>query len=140
MTVNELQNYLDEFREERKYIPLEIAAYLTHCDEIKKWTYIPAVTNELSYLTQSIMKQRERMERKTAVIQSWSELITNETYKKIFLDRYLNNETWETLEVKYHYCKSQIYNINRSVCSEIVSKNRLEICPDNQSQVISVST
>ncbi|MBR2545375.1 MAG: hypothetical protein IKE93_04350 [Erysipelotrichaceae bacterium] len=133
MTTKELKKYLEDFRDERQSVKHWIESLQYHYDHIKPYKDCYAVRKEMSIIQARIKMEAEQMEKKSAVILSWSELISNETYRSIFLDRYMNNITWEALEYKYHYCKSQIYNISRSVCSEIVSKTLLDIVPDGES-------
>ena len=138
MTTKELRNYLDNFREEKQSVSYWIDALQNHYDHIKEYKHVHAVSVERSIIQARIKKETEQMEKKAAVILSWSELISNETYRSIFLDRYMNNVTWEDLEDKYNYCHSQIFNINRSVCSEIVSKTLLDIVPESEAAFVTV--
>ena len=133
MTTEELKTYLEDFRDERQSVKHWIESLQYHYDHIKPYKEYYEVKKEMSIIQACIKKEAEQMEKKSAVILSWSELISNETYRSIFLDRYMNNITWEDLEDKYNYCHSQIFNINRSVCSEIVSKTLLDIVPDGES-------
>ena len=127
MTQGELRIYLSEYREERHFSQCLINILQCHLEELETLPHSPEVWMERRQVLHMIETERERMRRKTEAVKGWTELISDETHRQIFIDRYFNYMLWESLTDKYCYSRTQIFQIHRDTCSEIVSKTLFDL-------------
>lgn len=122
MTKEELKTYLIDYLEDFEGTKCYVNALRYHLNQIEEYSNIPIVREEQKQVRAIIKKETERVTKKHDVIFAWSLLIDDPTRRSIFIDRYINRLTWTQLEVKYSYSRSNIFNIHKKACSEIVRK------------------
>lgn len=138
MTENELRKYLDEYREERHAVKCLVEIYDTIIEDNKRYDSIYSVRETIKLIQSYRKKELEKFHVKTATVMSWSELITNETHRQIFCDRYIKCQSWSEIYDRYFYCPSQIHHIMTKCRKEIVKKCRIDISADKSILVSSV--
>lgn len=138
MTENELRKYLDEYREERHAVKCLVESYDCIIEEHKKYDNIYSVRENIKLIQACRKRELEKFHVKTATVMSWSELISNETYRQIFRDRYVKCLTWSEIHDRYYYCPSQYHHIMTKCRKEIVRKSQIDITADNTILITSV--
>ena len=129
MTENELKDVLVSFKEERQASAWEIDSYMRYRDKLV--SYHSDVTKPyIDDVDAHIKKVRDRVQHDATLLESWSQLINDETYRAIFIDRYINDLTWQEIEDRHNYSHSQIFNINTKCCKEISRKIIRDLVPD----------
>lgn len=131
MTSEELRKFLDD--------NLYHMQGLMHCIESHKQykkIYLDrmqpsqAKFDALEMVNRQADLDRAQLERRQQLVAEWAQYITNETYRDIFTDRYVNGDTWETISDRYHYGKSSVFTIRRKCIDEIARNAVCELVPD----------
>ena len=138
MTAKELQDYLTENHEERFYIQKYIEAEQEYRARLEAFE-LPHITKpHIKIIDDNIKKQRDQINRLTAIIVSWSELISNDIYRQIFLDRFLDGMKWTAIADKNNYSEKHVFNIKDKCLKEIASKSVCEL-PSEHNNLITLS-
>lgn len=138
MTKNELQEYLKNHYERQHARQVMITTLTDYLEEWKTRDYFPGLNDHHKFFHEAIDRERATMVKEAATVHAWSDLIKNDTYRAIFCDRYIYGLKWDDIEEKYHYSRSQIYEINRRCCQEIARKTVTDIVTAPQSHAVSI--
>lgn len=133
MTEKELRKYLDDYREEKRAVKILVDSYDCIIKRCMEYKHLPVVREEMQLVQSYKKRDLESLQAKTAIVVSWSELISNEIYKQIFQDRYIVCLPWSKIYDKYFYSESQIHNIMSKCRKEIIKKCQIDISADRNS-------
>lgn len=122
MTTEEVKDYLNRHHTcIHGYICLinaltrQLEYYAPHIREPKIQGYYDAIRDQIDAV-------RREMEKKCMSVWEWSEMISDESRRKIFIDRYIYCEQWEDIQLKHSYCASSVFEKHRKACREIARK------------------
>ena len=122
MTTNEVRDYLNKYHARLNgYISL-INALQRHREYYLPYIRSPQIYGYCEAIRDEIEKVRREMESTTGRVREWSELISNETGRKIFIDRYIYGEQWEDIQTRHSYSASAVFEKHKKACREIARK------------------
>jgi len=138
MTNQELKDYLKNAYFEIESYRLNIRSLEYYKEKTVSKFPSNLAREQLRLINGYILKDRQQLERKVATITAWSKLIHNETRRTIFLDHYINGLTWKEVKEKYHYSRSQVFEINKRNCQEITDKLVCDIVPKCNNEAVTI--
>jgi len=127
MTAKELQDYLTKNHENRFYLELNIEAEMQYRERLISYDNPRVMNQYIKIMDGYIQKHRDEIDRLSAILVSWSELISKEEYRQIFLDRFLYGKKWSEIAERSHYSEKHLFNIKDKCLKEIVSKTVCEL-------------
>ena len=130
MTTQELQEHLNKLLYDIEGLRLVIEADQRYIDHLTSYAYSVDVRPFVRHVQNYMEKDRRTIARHLATIEAWSQLITKETDRQLFIDHYMNGLTWLELEEKYHYARSSIFRANKKCCEQIAQNLVCQIVPD----------
>lgn len=113
-----LNNYLDSIHGNICYMN----ALRRYADRLKPYLHIPELHGSYLAIMDKVREERAALDKRSVTVREWSELISDPTRRQIFIDRYINGIRWEDLQIKYSYCPSSIFRINKLICNEIAKQ------------------
>ena len=130
MTTQELQEHLNKLVYDIEGLRLVIDADQRYIDHLLSQEFEIDVRPYVRHAQSYMEKDRRTMSRHLATIEAWSQLITKDTNRQIYIDHYMNGLTWHDIEEKYHYSTSMVFHINKTCCDQIAQNLVCEIVPD----------
>ena len=122
MTTSEVRDYLNKYHTRiHGYICL-INALQRQIDYYAPYRNSPQIYGYCEAIRDEIEKVRREMESTTGRVREWSELISNETGRKIFIDRYVHGDQWEDIQTRHSYSASAVFEKHKKACREIARK------------------
>lgn len=138
MTKNELQDYLKRLYEDQYARRMTIDSMRAYLHKWSSYGDYPGKKDHDRFFEAAIDHERSKLEKVTANVEAWSQLVKNETHRAVFVDRYINGMKWEDIADKYHYSNSQIFHINKKCCGEIARKTVTDIVTDRAREAVSI--
>ena len=123
MTTNEVRDYLNKY-----HSCLNGYICLINALQRQRDYYLPYTSKSVQIygfceaMKGQIADTRREMEKTTVKVREWAELITNETARKIFIDRYIHGDQWEDIQIRHSYSASAVYEKHKKACREIARK------------------
>lgn len=136
MTKDELKDYLKAYRENVHAV--NITVYLDRLNYLEEFKNDYAIRQEYDCVLRMIKRERKELQAQTAVIVSWSKLITDELHRDIFIDKCVNGLSISELEDKYHYSRTSLFNIYDKCCKEISRKCVRDLHPDCKQEAVTI--
>ena len=122
MTTKEVRDYLNKYHAcINGYICL-MNALQRQIDYYAPYRHNPKIYGCCEAIRDEIERVRQEMESKTGQVRQWSELISDETGRKIFIDRYVHGDQWEDIQIRHNYSASSVYEKHKKACREIARK------------------
>ena len=121
MTEFDLINYLTEYIENKEGTKICIDALTRYRRRLE--TFPPYIAKEyIKDIDKRIRTEEDELRKQEDIIKAWSELITNENARNIFVDHYIKGIDWLTIEDVYHYATSTVFNYRKRALTEITQK------------------
>lgn len=122
MTTSEVRDYLNKYHTRiHGYICL-INALQRHREYYLPYISSPQIYGYCEAIKDEIEKVRREMESETGQVRQWAKLISDETGRKIFMDRYIYAEQWENIQTRHSYSASSVFEKHKKACREIARK------------------
>lgn len=122
MTTQELQEHLNKLVYDIEGTRLVIEADQRFIKHLTTYAYCVDVQPFVQRVRSYMEKEHRTIARHVATIEAWSQLITKDTDRQLFIDHYINGLTWLELEDKYHYASSSIFRVNKKCCEQIAHR------------------
>ena len=124
MTTHEVRDYLNRYHSRLHSDICYINALQRHVSYYEPYQHIPAIRGYCDYVRSRILAEQEELKKQTQYVWKLAELISDQTRRRIFIDRYIYDEPWEKLQYMHNYSASSIFNIHKKCIAEIARKTK----------------
>lgn len=122
MNADEVKEYLDSYQHERQARHAYMDALRRYVSKYDRFLHIPEIRGTCLAIMDRTKDEQKNIEDQSVTVRRWSELLSGATRRAIFIDRYIHDMDIESIEDKYHYCKSTVFRIMKLCIEEIASK------------------
>lgn len=122
MTTSEVRDYLNNYHTRIHGHVCLINALQRHWEYYAPYRSSPRIYGYCEAIQEQIQAERREMEKESAQVREWSELISDETGRKIFMDRYMYAEQWEDIQLRHSYSATAVFEKHKKACREIARK------------------
>lgn len=136
MTKDELKDYLKAYRENVHAVNINV--YIERLNQLKDFKNDCIIRKEYNYILGMIKREQRELQAQTELVMSWSELITDELHRNMFIDKCVNGLSISELEDKYHYSRTSLFNIYDKCCKEISRKCVRDLHPDCKQEAVTI--